>query len=87
MARQVAALDVRDTLAVQNALPSLGVPARVVWGVADPFQKIEYGERFARDLGTTVQRIEGGRHFTPEDHPDVVAAAVQDLVAEVRARS
>jgi pimeloyl-ACP methyl ester carboxylesterase len=87
MARQVAALDVRDTLAVQDALPSLGVPARVVWGVADPFQKIEYGERFARDLGTTVQRIEGGRHFTPEDHPDVVAAAVQDLVAEVRARS
>ena len=87
MARQVAALDVRDTLAVQDALPSLDVPARIVWGVADPFQKIEYGERFARDLGTTVQRIEGGRHFTPEDHPDVVAAAVQDLVAEVRARS
>ncbi len=51
------------------------------------FQKIEYGERFARDLGTTVQRIDGGRHFTPEDHPDVVAAAVKDLVAEVRARS
>lgn len=87
MARQVAALDVRDTLAVQDALPSLGVPARVVWGVADPFQKIKYGERFARDLGTTVQRIDGGRHFTPEDHPDVVAAAVRDLVAEVRARS
>ncbi len=87
MARQVTALNVRDTLAVQGALPSLGVPARVVWGVADPFQKIEYGKRFARDLGTTVQRIEGGRHFTPEDHPDLVAAAVQDLVAEVRARS
>jgi pimeloyl-ACP methyl ester carboxylesterase len=87
MARQVAALDVRDTLAVQDALRSLGVPARVVWGVADPFQKMEYGERFARDLGTTVQRIDGGRHFTPEDHPDVVAAAVRDLVAEVRARS
>lgn len=87
MARQVAALDVRDTLAVQDALPSLGVPARIVWGVADPFQKIEYGERFARDLGTTVQRIEAGRHFTPEDHPEAVAAAVTDLVAEVHARS
>ncbi len=87
MARQVAALDVRDTLAVQDALPSLGVPSRIVWGVADPFQKIEYGERFARDLGTTVQRIEAGRHFTPEDHPEAVAAAVTDLVAEVHARS
>jgi pimeloyl-ACP methyl ester carboxylesterase len=85
MARQVAALDVRDTLAVQDALPSLRVPARVVWGVADPFQKIVYGERFARDLGTTVRRIEAGRHFTPEDHPDVIAAAIRDLVAEVTA--
>ena len=87
MARQVACLDVHDTLAVQDALPTLKVPARIVWGVADPFQKLKYGERFARDLGTTVQRIEGGRHFTPEDHPDVVATAIKDLAAEVAARS
>ncbi len=73
MARQVTALDVQDTLAVQDRLPTLGVPAPIVWGVADPFQRLEYGERFARDLGTTVRRIEGGKHFTPEDHPDVVA--------------
>ena len=85
MARQVSALDVRDTLAVQDALPTLRVPARIVWGVADPFQKVKYGERFARDLGTTVQRIDGGKHFTPEDHPDVIAATISSLVAEVQA--
>jgi pimeloyl-ACP methyl ester carboxylesterase len=56
-----------------------------VWGTADPFQKIAYGERFARDLGTTVQRLEGGKHFTPEDHPEELAAAITGLVAEVRA--
>ena len=83
MARQVDALDVRDTLAVQDRLPSLQVPARVVWGVADAFQKVEYGERFARDLGTTVRRIEGGKHFTPEDHPDVLAEEITSLVREV----
>jgi len=86
MARQVSALDVRDTLAVQDRLPTLGVPARVVWGVADQFQKIAYGERFARDLGTTVHRIEAGKHFTPEDHPDVVAEQIRGLAAEVGAR-
>lgn len=75
MARQVAALDVADTLAVQGALPGLQVPARVVWGTADQFQKLAYGERFARDLGTTVRRIEGGRHFTPEDSPVCSLAA------------
>ena len=86
IARQAAALDVRDTLAVQDRLPSLEVPARIVWGVADPFQKVAYGERFARDLGTAVRRIEGGKHFTPEDHPDVVAEEIRSLAAEVAAR-
>lgn len=85
MARQVRALDVRDTLAVQDRISTLRVPARIVWGVADQFQKIVYGERFARDLGTTVRRIEGGKHFTPEDHPDVVAEEILSLTAEVAA--
>jgi len=86
MARQVSSLDVQDTIAVQDRLPALGVPARIVWGVADPFQKLAYGERFARDLGTTVRRIEGGKHFTPEDHPDVIAEEIRSLAAEVAAR-
>ena len=86
MARQVSALDVQDTVAVQDRLPTLRVPARIVWGVADQFQKIEYGERFARDLGTTVHRIEGGKHFTPEDHPEVIAEQIRSLAAEVAAR-
>lgn len=86
MARQVTALDVHDTLAVRDRLPTLDVPARVVWGDADQFQKLEYGERFARDLGTTVRRIDGGKHFTPEDHPDVIAEEIRSLAAEVASR-
>lgn len=86
MARQVTALDVRDTLAVQDRISTLAVPARVVWGAADQFQEVQYGERFARDLGTTVRRIEGGKHFTPEDHPDVIAEEVRSLAAEVARR-
>jgi len=86
LARQVVALDVRDTLAVQDRLPSLRVPARVVWGTADRFQQVRYGERFARDLGTALRRIEGGKHFTPEDHPDVIAEELRALAAEVAGR-
>ncbi|TFV59561.1 alpha/beta fold hydrolase [Geodermatophilus sp. DF01-2] len=78
--RQVSSLRVEDTLAISDRLPSLGLPARVVWGEADGFQKVGYGERLARDLGTTLRRIPGGRHFTPEDHPDVIAAAVDELL-------
>lgn len=45
------------------------LPARVVWGAADQFQKLHYGERLARDLDAPLRRIDGGKHFTPEDHP------------------
>lgn len=85
--RQVRSLDVCDTLVVQDALLHLKVPARVVWGAGDQFQKAHYGERFARDLGTTLRRIEGGKHFTPEDHPDVIAEVLNDLVLEVKAQA
>lgn len=85
--RQMRALHVQDTLAVAADLPRLrGTPARVIWGAADQFQKVEYGTRFARDLGVPLERIEGGKHFTPEDHPDRVAATLQSLVDEVAAR-
>ncbi|TDT41776.1 pimeloyl-ACP methyl ester carboxylesterase [Halospina denitrificans] len=83
--RQANSLNVQDTLAVAGDLPRLGIPARVVWGTADQFQKIEYGERFAQDLSTPLQRIEGGKHFTPEDHPGMIADGINQLVADVTA--
>lgn len=84
--RQVESLDVQDTLTVAGNLSKLGVPARIVWGAADQFQKIEYGERFARDLSAPLHRIEGGKHFTPEDYPDVLAHEINQLLADVRRR-
>lgn len=80
--RQVRSLNVEDTLAVADRLPELGVPARVAWGVDDAFQKLAYGERFARDLDAPLRRIEGAKHFTPEDHPDVIAEEIALLLAE-----
>jgi pimeloyl-ACP methyl ester carboxylesterase len=82
LVRQVRSLDTGDTLAVQGKLAGLRVPARVVWGAADQFQKVRYGEQFAADLGVPLQRIEGGKHFIPEDHPGAIAAALNDLVRE-----
>jgi pimeloyl-ACP methyl ester carboxylesterase len=81
--RQVQSLDVHDTLDIADGLRKLGVPARVVWGDADQFQKFEYGERFARDLNAPLHRIPGGKHFTPEDYPDAIADAIKSLLALV----
>lgn len=79
--RQVSSLDAGDTLEVANQLHTLQLPARVVWGDADRFQKVAYGERLASDLGTTLIRIRGGKHFTPEDHPREIAEAINDLTS------
>lgn len=80
---QIEFLNVRDTLAISDQLPSLGVPARLVWGDADHFQPIEYGKRFSRDLGAPLRTIAGGKHFTPEDHAEIVAEEIMALVRVV----
>ena len=82
--RQIRALNVHDTLTVADRLRYLGVPARIVWGARDGFQKVRYGERFARDLNAPLVRIEQGKHFTPEDHPETVANEINRLLAHVR---
>jgi len=81
LARQVRSLRTQDTLAVADALPRLDLPAALVWGAADRFQQVGYGYRLAHDLGARLERIEGGKHFVPEDHPDRVAAAIRSLLA------
>ena len=53
----------------------------IVWGAADRFQKIRYGERLARDLRATLDRVDGARHFVPEDHPERVANAINAVAA------
>ncbi len=82
MVRQVRSLDVNDTLAVADQIPNIDVPACLVWGAADEFQGIGYGYRLAYELGAKIERIEGGKHFVPEDHPEEVAAAVNRLLEQ-----
>jgi hypothetical protein len=80
MIRQVRSLNVDDTLAIADQIPNLDVPARLVWGAADRFQKIGYGYRLAYELGASIERIEGAKHFVPEDYPEQVAAYHLDTV-------
>ncbi len=82
MIRQVRSLNVNDTLAIADQIPNLNVPARLVWGAADPFQKIGYGYRLAYELGAPIDRVEGGKHFVPEDHPERATTAVDGLLEQ-----
>lgn len=82
--RQIEQLRTSDTLAVSDALPKLGIPARIVWSDGDLFQKISYGEHFSKDLSAPLRRIMGGKHFTPEDHPEIIAEEIMKLPEEAR---
>lgn len=84
LVRQVRALNVEDTISVQDDLPQLSDrPARVVWGAADRFQKLPYGQRMSEDLKCELEIIPGGKHFVPEDEPEILARAIRDVVTEV----
>ncbi|WP_246633614.1 alpha/beta fold hydrolase [Pseudonocardia nigra] len=73
--RQVSALDMQDTLAVADRLPTLRLPAHVVWGAADRFQKIGYGQRLAADLAARPARCRRRRGDAPPGPPRRVAGA------------
>lgn len=82
--RQARALHPADTLAVAPHLGQVNVPARVLWGSADPFLRLPQGQRLARDLDAPLITLAGARHFVPEDRPEAVAAAVEEVAAEAR---
>lgn len=77
-------LHLRDTRNVIAALRRLTVPIHIVWGAGDRTLPVRYGFRFARDLDATFEYIFKGRHFTPEDQPEVVADVINDVVAQYK---
>lgn len=82
LVRQVRSLRTADTLEVAAQLPSLRVPASLVWGAADRFQKLAYGQRLAQDLNGHLETTSGGKPFMPEDHPHELAAAIDRVLGQ-----
>jgi pimeloyl-ACP methyl ester carboxylesterase len=61
----------------------LRVDSAIFWGARDGFQKVRYGERFDGDLNAPLVRIEQGKHFTPEDHPEIISSEIDRLIEDV----
>ena len=83
--QQAKDLHLRDTRNVITALKQIAAPKCVIWGAKDRILPVRYGFRFARDLDATLQYIFKGGHFSPEDHPQVVADAINDMLVQVQA--
>jgi pimeloyl-ACP methyl ester carboxylesterase len=80
---QLMSLNTDDTNAIAEKLRELKIPARIVWALSDPLS-IQSGERLARDLDAPLLKIKAGKHFTPEDHPEILVQAIKGVLIEVK---
>jgi pimeloyl-ACP methyl ester carboxylesterase len=77
---------IRDREDSTSLLPRVEVPAAVVVGSEDAIVPPAEGEEMARALQRArLDRVDGAGHLVPLERPDVVAGAILELVAAVRA--
>jgi len=71
---------------IERALPSLSLPALVVWGDRDPFFPIAVGERTAASIpGARFEVLPGCGHLIPEEMPHRFASSITAFVRRVAA--
>lgn len=68
-------------LAIEARLRSLQVPARILWGSADPLFPAEWAHWLdtALPLSRGIRFVEGAKLFFPEEFPDIVEAEARKL--------
>jgi pimeloyl-ACP methyl ester carboxylesterase len=74
------AADSRYTLELLPRLRESTTPKLLVWGEDDPFQTVDYAERFAAEIpATRLVRIAAAGHIPMENDPAAVARALADF--------
>lgn len=75
------ALDPADTAVLEPRLRDVLAPTAIVWGAHDPFLPVSIGRRLESEIpGATLDVLPDGRHFTPEEAPERVAAVIEGLL-------
>jgi len=71
------AADYRYTLELLPKMRESTTPKLLVWGEEDPFQTVDYAERFAAEIpATRLVRIRSAGHIPMENDPRAVAGAL-----------
>lgn len=80
--RNLTQFDERHTADVHQRLPTLTAPTLVIWGERDAWLPVETSERIAALIpGAQRVVIPAAGHFSMEDEPERVAAAVEGFLA------
>jgi pimeloyl-ACP methyl ester carboxylesterase len=76
------ALESADTVSVAARLKEIMAPTAIVWGRHDPFLTCELGKRLQQAIpGSSLEIVQTGRHFLPEDAPAKIGDALKVLLA------
>jgi pimeloyl-ACP methyl ester carboxylesterase len=74
--RNASALNTNHTMALVDRHAEIAAPTLVLWGVHDPWQKIEDGVRLAEEIPhADLVRVEAS-HWIPQDAPQEFADAI-----------
>lgn len=75
------ALDAAETVEIGARLGAVPAPTAIVHGAHDPFMSVSAATRLQQAIpGATLEIIENGRHFLPEESPERLAAVIAALV-------
>ncbi|MEO1392277.1 MAG: alpha/beta fold hydrolase [Cyanobacteria bacterium J06634_5] len=75
--RNAAALNANQTMALVDRHGAIAAPTLVLWGMDDPWQKAEDGQRLASEIpGAIFEPIEQASHWIQQDAPEVFSEAI-----------
>ncbi len=73
--RNASALNANQTMALVDRHGTITAPTLVLWGLQDPWQRAEDGQRLAQEIpGAVFKGIEEASHWIQQDVPDLFTA-------------
>ncbi|MEO1590721.1 MAG: alpha/beta fold hydrolase [Cyanobacteria bacterium J06632_22] len=85
--RNAAALNANQTMALVDRHGDISAPTLVLWGMDDPWQKAEDGQRLATEIPRACfQPIDNASHWVQQDAPDDFAQTVLEFLQRFNAK-
>ncbi len=83
--RNASALNTNHTMALVDRHSSITAATLLLWGVDDPWQKIEDGERLVREIpNAKLLRVEHASHWIPQDASEEFARGIYTFLQETQ---
>lgn len=80
--RNASALNANQTMALVDRHSTITAPTMILWGMDDPWQKLEDGQQLASEIpGAIFRAINGASHWVQQDAPEEFSTAILEFLA------